>query len=43
MHDLEDYEEYRDALINRINEAKVEIRDLLNLEALNPKVGEERY
>jgi hypothetical protein len=40
MHDLEDYEEYRDTLFNRINQAKTEIKDLLNLDGLNPKAGE---
>jgi hypothetical protein len=43
LHELEDFEEYRDALVNRINQAKNEIRELLNIEGLNPRVGEEKY
>ena len=43
LHELEDFEEYRDALVNRINLAKAEIRDLLSVEELNPRVGEDKY
>ena len=43
LHELEDFEEYTDALFNRINQAKAEIRDLLSVEELNPRVGEDKY
>lgn len=41
MHDLEDYLEYKDELVTRINTAKKEIRAVIGSEETQKKEGEE--